>query len=153
VLYCFSHILKAVFCCYCCCCYQCIYDTIWTSYSNYTSAKTFIVLLNNTQIMLHNRTLEKKTWKGNRLYFTIYSIFFCFCFFFVGEEDFTLAKHVRCPMTWATSLAYFALVILEMGFSRTIFLGWPQTTILPTTATQVARIIGVSHWLPVHMVF
>jgi hypothetical protein len=40
---------------------------------------------------------------------------------------------------------HFAVVILEMGVSRTICLGWPQTMILPILASQVARITSVSH--------
>jgi hypothetical protein len=34
------------------------------------------------------------------------------------------------------------------GDSRTICPGWPQTLILTISASQVARIIGVSHWHP-----
>jgi hypothetical protein len=36
-----------------------------------------------------------------------------------------------------------------MGVSRSICLSWPQTSILPISAPQVAKIIGVSHWHPV----
>jgi hypothetical protein len=39
----------------------------------------------------------------------------------------------------ATSLADFALVILEMGFSQTISLGWPRTMILLISAWCLAR--------------
>jgi hypothetical protein len=50
--------------------------------------------------------------------------------------------------TWATPLVHFALVILEMGISQTICPGWHWTEILPISASQEARIIGVSHqWL------
>jgi hypothetical protein len=45
----------------------------------------------------------------------------------------------------ATPPVHFALVILEMGVSRTICPNWPQTAILPISNSQVARIIGVSH--------
>jgi hypothetical protein len=44
-----------------------------------------------------------------------------------------------------TSTPFFVLVILEMGVSQTIFLDWPQTATLPISASQVARITGVSH--------
>jgi hypothetical protein len=44
----------------------------------------------------------------------------------------------------------FALVILEMEFSWTVCLGWPWTTTLPISASQVARITGLSHWCPTH---
>jgi hypothetical protein len=39
----------------------------------------------------------------------------------------------------------FVLVILEMGVSKTICLDWPPTVILPILASQVNRIIGMSH--------
>jgi hypothetical protein len=41
------------------------------------------------------------------------------------------------------------LVVLEMGISQSICPGGPQTTILPISASQVARITGMSHqyWL------
>jgi hypothetical protein len=39
----------------------------------------------------------------------------------------------------------FALVILEMGVSRTTCPGWPQTMIFLIPDTQVVRIIDVSH--------
>jgi hypothetical protein len=35
---------------------------------------------------------------------------------------------------------------LEMGVSWTICLGWPQTEILLTSASQVVRIKGMSQW-------
>jgi hypothetical protein len=34
------------------------------------------------------------------------------------------------------------------GFSRTISTGWPRTENLPVSASQVARITGVSHQSP-----
>jgi hypothetical protein len=37
------------------------------------------------------------------------------------------------------------LVVLEMGISQSICPGGPQTTILPISASQVARITGMSH--------
>jgi hypothetical protein len=32
------------------------------------------------------------------------------------------------------------------GISQTIYSGWPQTSMLPISASQVAKITGVSHW-------
>jgi hypothetical protein len=44
-------------------------------------------------------------------------------------------------------LVHFALVILEMGvFLQNICLEWPWIPILPISASQVAGIIGMSHW-------
>jgi hypothetical protein len=37
-----------------------------------------------------------------------------------------------------------------MGVLRTICLGWSWTSILPISASQVARIIGMSHWRLAH---
>jgi hypothetical protein len=35
--------------------------------------------------------------------------------------------------------------MLEIGDFRTICLGWPQTSVVPISASQVTRITGVSH--------
>jgi hypothetical protein len=51
----------------------------------------------------------------------------------------------RCFTTWATPPVHFGLVILELGVSWTVCLSDPQTLILPISASQVARIIGISH--------
>jgi hypothetical protein len=41
--------------------------------------------------------------------------------------------------------------LVEMGVSQTFCPGWPQTLILPISASNVARIIGVSHhWVIFH---
>jgi hypothetical protein len=40
------------------------------------------------------------------------------------------------------------MVILEMGVLLTICPGWPQTTILLISASQVARITSISHQHP-----
>jgi hypothetical protein len=45
----------------------------------------------------------------------------------------------------ATPPVPFALVILEMEDSQTIFLGWPQTTILLIAASREARSTGMRH--------
>jgi hypothetical protein len=50
----------------------------------------------------------------------------------------------RHSTAWATSPAHFALAILEM-MSQTICLSWPQTMILLISASQIARITGMSH--------
>jgi hypothetical protein len=44
-----------------------------------------------------------------------------------------------------TPPVHFALVILEMGVSLTICPAWPQTVILPISASHVARISGVNN--------
>jgi hypothetical protein len=68
-----------------------------------------------------------------------------FFFFFLVSQ----ASHLQsmCSTTWATFPVYFA-VVFEMGgwVSWTIYLGWPQAAILLMSASQVARITGVSHW-------
>jgi hypothetical protein len=40
------------------------------------------------------------------------------------------------------------MITLGDGVLRTIFLGWPRTLIFPISASQVARIISVSHQHP-----
>jgi hypothetical protein len=72
--------------------------------------------------------------------------------FFKGGLGFKLkascVQSTPCTI-WITSPVHFALVILEMGVSWTVYHGWPRTTHLPISASQVARIIGVSNsvWL------
>jgi Na+-driven multidrug efflux pump len=51
---------------------------------------------------------------------------------------FTSANQVLYCLNHTSS--HFALVIL-----RTIYLGCPRTTILPMSASQIARIIGMNH--------
>jgi hypothetical protein len=48
--------------------------------------------------------------------------------------------------TCGTPLVHFALVILEMGVSRTICPSWLQILILLISASQVTKIIGANHW-------
>jgi hypothetical protein len=43
------------------------------------------------------------------------------------------------------------LFSIDMGFQLLFCLGWPWTTILLISASQVARITGVSHWCLPHM--
>jgi hypothetical protein len=40
-----------------------------------------------------------------------------------------------------------------MGVSQTVCPGWPWTTILLVSASQVTRIIGMSHWCPAPFFF
>jgi hypothetical protein len=61
----------------------------------------------------------------------------------VWTQGFVLAKQVHYPLS--ISPIHFSLVILEMGVSWTICPIWPQTLILPMSASQVARITGVNH--------
>jgi hypothetical protein len=51
----------------------------------------------------------------------------------------------RHSTAWATTLVHFALVILQVGVSQTVYPAWPPTAILQISASQVARITVVSH--------
>jgi hypothetical protein len=55
-------------------------------------------------------------------------------------------------VTGMTGTCHYAqLFSAEMGVLQTIFcLGWPGTMILLTSACQVTRIIGMSHWHLAH---
>jgi hypothetical protein len=66
--------------------------------------------------------------------------------FFVGLEfEFrALGLQSKRSTAWATPPVHFALVVLEMGVSGTIYLGWSPTPILPISASQVAKITGMS---------
>jgi hypothetical protein len=60
---------------------------------------------------------------------------------------FMLAKHT---LLLESHLKFILLWLFWRWVWKTICLGWPQTTILPTSASQVARITGVSHWSPAY---
>jgi hypothetical protein len=64
----------------------------------------------------------------------------------LGFELVALPLQSRCSNGWATPPFHFALITLEGGVSKTICSGWPQISILLISASQAARIIGVSHW-------
>jgi hypothetical protein len=70
-------------------------------------------------------------------------------FFFVGLEFELKASYSqnRHSTTQVIPLVHFALVILEMGYHE-LFAHWPRTAILPNSASQGARITGVSHQHP-----
>jgi hypothetical protein len=77
------------------------------------------------------------------------ALWFFFFFFFLVRLGFELRAFClqsRYCTTWAIPPVHFALFILEMGVFQTICLSWPLTVILLISASQVARIIGVSHW-------
>jgi hypothetical protein len=40
---------------------------------------------------------------------------------------------------------HHAQVLIELGVSTTFCYGWPQTTILPISATQITRITGINY--------
>jgi hypothetical protein len=70
--------------------------------------------------------------------------------FFLFWLDWGLKSGLHpCESRHSTALAtppvHFPLVILEMGVSQTSCLDWPQTEILPISASQEARITGMSH--------
>jgi hypothetical protein len=65
-----------------------------------------------------------------------------FFFFLVGLGFELRTLHLQSRHSTAT----FAPVILEMGVSRTISWGWPQTATFWISASQVARITDVNHW-------
>jgi hypothetical protein len=54
--------------------------------------------------------------------------------------------------SWAKPSVHFALVILEMRVSQTLYSGWPWTMSLSTSASQVAMITSMNHqhppWFP-----
>jgi hypothetical protein len=73
-----------------------------------------------------------------------------FLFSFLGgigvwTQSFTLAKQVLYHLNHT-----FSPFLLWSSFGdsvwRTVCLGWSQTTILPISASQTARITGMSHW-------
>jgi hypothetical protein len=49
-----------------------------------------------------------------------------------------------------TDMSHCAQLLIEMGVSITVCLGWSQTMILPISASQVAGITGMSHHDPLN---
>jgi hypothetical protein len=75
-------------------------------------------------------------------------VFCCFFFFFWWDWDLKsgLHNHKAGSLLLAIPAVHFALLILEMGVSRILCPGWPLIVILQISASQVARITGMSHW-------
>jgi hypothetical protein len=64
----------------------------------------------------------------------------------VWTQGFVLAKQVLYSLSYASSP--FCSGCFEDGILRTICLGWPQTLILPMSASQIVKITGMSHKHP-----
>jgi hypothetical protein len=77
-------------------------------------------------------------------YFLLKYQFFFFGGTGVWTQGFIFAKQA---LYFSTQLQYIFILwlLLEMGVSWTICLGWSQTMILSISAFQLARIIGMSH--------
>jgi hypothetical protein len=78
-------------------------------------------------------------------------LFYLFICLVVVGLGFVLAKQVLCCMNHSNSP--FCSGYFGVGVSRTICPGWPQTMILPISASQVARITDVSHQHPAYFIF
>jgi hypothetical protein len=68
----------------------------------------------------------------------------CCCFW----RDWALSLPSRHSTTLSHTCSPFCSGYFGDGVSWTICLGWPQTSILPISASQVARITSVSHQPP-----
>jgi hypothetical protein len=81
--------------------------------------------------------------------------YFCLSFWGVGL-DFELRTSFlqsRCSNTWAILPVYFCSGYFGDGLLRTVCPGCPKTTILLISASQVARITGMSHQHPATHLF
>jgi hypothetical protein len=56
-----------------------------------------------------------------------------------------LEFELRCSTTWTTPPDHFCSGYFGDGILWTVSPGWPQTAILPISASQIARITGTSH--------
>jgi hypothetical protein len=63
--------------------------------------------------------------------------------------DHSLPLYIFCVPGMTGMYDHAQLLLTEMGSHELFCLGWPQTTILPKSASQVARITGMSYhsWL------
>jgi hypothetical protein len=86
------------------------------------------------------RVMDKKLWKT----VNFFSFHFSGGGMGLGFELRDSHLHSRCSTTWTTLPVQFSLTILEMGVSQTMGTGWPWTAILLISASQVARITGVT---------
>jgi hypothetical protein len=91
-----------------------------------------------------------ESWKfpmKSAIYHKVYLLLFL-----MGLEFELRASYLqsRCTTVWATPPVHFAHVILEMGVLWVI---WPWTTILLSSASQLARIIGMSHQCLVYLLY
>jgi hypothetical protein len=85
------------------------------------------------------------------LYILRSSWYFFFLIFFVWLEfESSSCLQSKCSVTWATPAVHFAVAILEMGVSWTICPDWPWTLTLLIWASQVARIVRMSHRCMAH---
>jgi hypothetical protein len=64
----------------------------------------------------------------------------------LGFELRALCWQSNSTTAWATPPVIFCSGYFGVGIPWTICPGWPWTTILPISASQIARIIGMSHW-------
>jgi hypothetical protein len=71
------------------------------------------------------------------------SFLLSFFFFFWQYWGLNSLSHSTSPILWW-------VFSRRVRVSRTIYPGWPWTTILLISASWVARITGVSHWCPVN---
>jgi hypothetical protein len=97
------------------------------------------------QIIMHPRTKTAQQ----------FSSFFLLCvWWWELELGFELrGSHLqnRLPLTWAKPP--FCSGYFGDGISHTICLSWPPTSILPISAYQAAKIIGMSHPYPTTTIF
>jgi hypothetical protein len=98
-----------------------------------------------TQYDISFRNILTGTLRNNSLLvFQVFlSLFFFFCGTGVWTQGFALAN--RHSIAWAIPSVYFVLVILETESVNYLPGGWPWTTILLISASQVVRITGISH--------
>jgi hypothetical protein len=47
----------------------------------------------------------------------------------------------------------FRKLVGRRGVSWTVCLDWPRTSVLPISASQLPRIIGMTHWYPPTQIF
>jgi hypothetical protein len=78
-------------------------------------------------------------------------LFFFFCETGVWTQGFTLTKQVLYCSVLEAHLQYILLWLFWRW--GTVCLGWPWTLIVLVLSSQVARIIGMSHWHPAPFLF
>jgi hypothetical protein len=79
------------------------------------------------------------------------SISLCFC---TGQPELQSSYCMLPTITGMTAIHHHAQIFFHWdGQSRTFCFGWPWTTVLFISGSQIARITGMSYWHQVHQFY